>query len=97
MFRLAGGFRSDAYVDWATKHRLHVITGGAEHVERGGSIVGTMGHAFYAFVPPEEYFKDHPEYFEMDDRGRRKAERGQLCTTNPEVIEIVARQLRSTY
>ena len=97
VFRIAGGFRSEAYVDWATKHRLHVITQETEFPERGGSIVGTMGHAFYQFVPPEEYFEEHPEYFEMTDGGRRKSERGQLCTTNPEVVEIVARKVREYF
>jgi len=94
VFRIGGGFRSERYVDWATKHRLQVITPSVEHLERGGSIVGTMGHAFYEFVPPEEYFEEHPEYFEMDEAGNRKRERGQLCTTRPEVIDLVAAGVR---
>ena len=94
VFRIAGGFRSERYVDWATKQRLQVITPSVEHPERGGGIVGTMSHAFYEFVPPEEYFEEHPEYFEMDEAGSRKRERGQLCTTHPDVIEIVAREVR---
>ena len=94
VFRIAGGFKSECYVDWATKHRMQVITPSAQFPERGGSIVGTMGHAFYEFVPPEEHFEAHPEYFEMDESGDRKREKGQLCTTRPEVIELVAAGVR---
>jgi len=53
-----------------------------------------MGHAFYEFVPPEEYFDEHPEYFEMDEAGDRKRKEGQLCTTRPEVVEFVAAGVR---
>ena len=45
-------------------------------------------HTFLTLVPPERYFKSHPEYFSMIG-GRRRDGRTQLCCSNPEVIELV--------
>jgi len=61
-------------------------------------------HTFYNYVPPEEYFAEHPEYFSLVN-GKRIAptynwrdhtqqrnypgEQGQLCMTNPEVLDII--------
>ncbi|MBQ6471418.1 MAG: DUF4838 domain-containing protein, partial [Victivallales bacterium] len=54
-------------------------------------------HNFYAFVPPERYFQEHPEYFSMDRHGKRQANlhrRGtQLCLSNPEVTRIIEEKL----
>ncbi len=61
-------------------------------------------HTFYSYVPPEVYFKDHPEYFSLVN-GKRIAptydwrnhlnhrdhpgEQGQICMTHPEVLDIL--------
>ncbi|HVN82886.1 MAG TPA: DUF4838 domain-containing protein [Terriglobia bacterium] len=44
-------------------------------------------HTFYQMIPPAKYFKDHPEYFSLID-GKRRVEQGQLCLTNPEVLQL---------
>jgi len=64
---------------------------------------GLFVHSFYSLVPPEKYFKDHPEYYALVD-GERKAvlnlsgerwqEAAQLCLTNPDVVKIVVDELR---
>jgi hypothetical protein len=64
---------------------------------------GLFVHSFYSLVPPEKYFKDHPEYYALVD-GERKAvlnlsgerwqEAAQLCLTNPDLVEIVVDELR---
>lgn len=50
-------------------------------------------HTSFTYVPPEEYFDEHPEYFSLY-RGRRTYEQGpvsgQLCWTNEEVYEIIS-------
>ena len=51
----------------------------------GGGLVNC--HTFNTLVPPEKYFKDHPEYF-SEVNGRRLGERTQLCLTNPDVLAI---------
>ncbi len=50
-------------------------------------------HSFNSLVPPEKYFKDHPEYFSLID-GARRVERSQLCLTNPDVLRIAVAQVR---
>ena len=53
------------------------------------------GHAFGNWW--DKYGKDHPEYFGMDSSGRRGVDRlyrgrEKLCLSNPEVIEVIARE-----
>ncbi len=49
----------------------------------------TMGHhSFRYFLPPGEHFAAHPEWYALLD-GQRSPD-GQLCTSNPEVVERVA-------
>ena len=52
---------------------------------------GSWVHTFNNLVPPEIYFKDHPEYFAFRD-GQRKPT--QLCLTNPEVLKVTIQNLR---
>ena len=52
----------------------------------GGGLGGC--HTFHLILPPEKYFKDHPEYF-SEVNGRRTSARTQLCLTNPDVLRIV--------
>jgi len=69
------------WADWCRKNRL-------------GGLPADHGHAYYRLVPEETYFAEHPEYFSLVRYadGTDKRERGrQLCTSNPEVIEIAAR------
>ena len=46
-------------------------------------------HSFDDMFPPEEYFKDHPEYFGLQG-GKRVAGHvhTQLCLTNPDVLKL---------
>ena len=44
-------------------------------------------HTFFLYIRPDEYFEAHPEYFSLID-GERKADRTQLCLTNPELREL---------
>lgn len=55
-------------------------------------IWGMFVHTFSRLVPPEKYFKEHPEYF-SELNGIRVAD-GQLCLTNPDVLRITIEELR---
>ena len=44
-----------------------------------------------SLVPPEIYFKDHPEYYALRDGKRLPT---QLCLSNPEVVKVVIQNLR---
>ena len=54
-------------------------------------------HNFYSFLPPEQYFQEHPEYYSLDKQGKRQASphrRGtQLCLSNQEVTRIIGDKL----
>ncbi len=56
-------------------------------------------HTLCFYVDPDIYFKDHPEYFAMDESGKRvrprtKITAGCLCMTNPDVRRITLESLR---
>ncbi len=53
------------------------------HMDYGGLFV----HTHATLLPPEKYFKDHPEYFALNAAGQRYT--AQLCPTQPEVARIV--------
>jgi hypothetical protein len=47
----------------------------------------TFVHTAAMLLPPDKYFKTHPEYFALGEDGKRNTV--QLCPTNPDVIRIV--------
>lgn len=70
------------YSDW---HKL-------DHNEHGERPAwGSWVHTFNSLVPPEIYFKDHPEYYALRDGKRTPT---QLCLTNPDVLKITIQSLR---
>jgi hypothetical protein len=87
------------YMDW---HKLH------SHGGRGTSTSewGYWVHTFHNFLDPKEYGESNPEYFSFYD-GKRHAglvpswdgksvqPESQLCLSNPEVLEIVAKNLKA--
>ena len=70
------------YVDW---HKLN------HDAEGERPAWGTWVHTFNHLVPPEIYFRDHPEYYALRDGKRLPT---QLCLTNPEVVKVVIQNLR---
>ncbi|SEK91345.1 protein of unknown function [Olivibacter domesticus] len=60
------------YLDW---HKLH----------RFEDLWGVWGHSFFKFLPPETYFKAHPEYY-ASVNGKRQAT--QLCLSNAAVLQL---------
>ncbi|MBI4471982.1 MAG: DUF4838 domain-containing protein, partial [Acidobacteria bacterium] len=49
-------------------------------------------HTSYMYVPPEEYFEKHPEWFSLIN-GERSAKRAQLCLTNQQLREHMVHKL----
>jgi len=86
--------------DWLVKNRINVISGGGwpddlgedEFLScRGGAIGRWNTHSWLRRMPPADYLPTHPEYFALDEGARRASDRwGKLCTTNPEVIRLMA-------
>ncbi len=75
---------SQLYADW---HHLHTQ---ADRNERFGMYV----HTFAKLLPPERYYDEHPEWYSLNN-GRRMRD-GQLCLSNPQVLEALCRRLADT-
>jgi hypothetical protein len=50
-------------------------------------------HTFYMYIPPQTWFKSHPDWFSLLN-GKRTADGGQLCLTNKELRTEFARKLK---
>jgi hypothetical protein len=75
---------SQLYADW---HHLHTVA------DRD-SLFGMFVHTFKDLIPPARYFDAHPEWFSLNS-GRRGRD-GQLCLSNPAVLEELCRRLADT-
>lgn len=73
-------FYDSAYMDW---HKL----------DNHDDLFGLYVHTFRHFLPPEKYFKSHPEYYTLAPAGRIPD--NQLCLTNPDVFSIIVDGLRN--
>lgn len=96
-------FYNDVYdpefMDW---HKLHSFEGRGSDKTQWGYWV----HTFHTLLDPKEYGEAHPEYFSFY-KGERHAAlipnwdktgvqpESQLCLTNPDVLEIVCKNLKT--
>ncbi len=76
--------------DWAARNKSN---GNTERLdEKHGGKIRYGGsffvHTFAALIPPEEFFKSHPEYFSEVD-GKRLDGYAQVCVTNEEVKQLI--------
>lgn len=76
--------------DWAARNKSN---GNTERLdEKHGGKIRYGGsffvHTFATLVPPEEFFKSHPEYFSEVD-GKRLDGYAQVCVTNEEVKKLI--------
>jgi len=80
--------------DWAVRNKSN---GNSERLDakRGGKhVYQGFVHTFNWLIPPDKYFKDHPEWFSEID-GKRKHERAQLCLTNEEMRKELVKNLKA--
>ncbi len=93
--------RNDFYFEafdpiWAARNKMNgTLSFDTIHPQPGGTENYWSVHTFYRFMPPEEFYKDHPEYYSLID-GKRVYDRAQLCLTNPDVLKIVTERLKKT-
>jgi uncharacterized protein DUF4838/glycosyl hydrolase family 67 len=73
--------------DWCVRNKVNGSAAGLDASVGGRVQYYPWAHSFYQMIPPDKYFEDHPEYFSLID-GRRRANRGQLCLTNPDVLRL---------
>ncbi|HJN15142.1 MAG TPA: DUF4838 domain-containing protein [Armatimonadota bacterium] len=53
-----------------------------------------LGHSFYTYLPPEEHFEKHPEWYSLSTSGTRMRQHGQLCLTNTAMRKAVVGRMR---
>ena len=78
---------------WAARNKANGFRAGGGERQGGRHVYEGFVHTFYKLIPPERYFKDHPEWFSEVD-GRRTAENAQLCLTNEEMRRELVRNLK---
>lgn len=88
--------RNDFYYEafdpiWAARNRVNGAMGFRQ--QPGGLECYWSVHTFYPLMPPEEFFKDHPEYYSLLD-GKRTADHAQLCLANPDVLRIITERIK---
>lgn len=85
--------------DWALRQKMNVA------VAVGDRPVGIRWqwsfHTHFRLIPPERYYDEHPEWFALLGGKRRRPVPGrqgqQLCTSNPELIEEMARRVIAAF
>jgi hypothetical protein len=89
--------RNDFYFEafdpiWAARNRSNGVM---SYREQPGGVEGYWSvHTFNYFLPPEEFFADHPEYYSLID-GKRSVDHAQLCLTNPDVLNIMRERVKN--
>ncbi len=78
---------------WAARNKANGIRSGGSDAYGGRQLYEGFVHTFYPLIPPETYFKDHPEWFSEVD-GKRTAEDAQLCLTNEDMRRELVRNLK---
>lgn len=79
--------------DWSARNRVN--GSGQLDEDFGGRVSfgqGLFCHTVFTLLPPEKYFKDHPEYFAMVN-GKRTSD-SEICYTNDDAIAIMIDALR---
>jgi len=77
---------------WSARNKANGIRSGGNDLYGGRQVYEGFVHTFYSLIPPDRYFKDHPEWFSEID-GRRTGENAQLCLTNEEMRRELVKNL----
>jgi hypothetical protein len=78
---------------WSLRNRANAPSAAVPE-EQGGRVDydGMFVHTALKILPPDKYFKEHPEYFAQQADGKRTT--AQLCPTQPEVVKIAIDYVR---
>ncbi len=80
--------------DWAVRNKSNGNRPELDAKRGGKHTYQGFVHTFYPLIPPQTYFKDHPEWF-SEINGKRTVERGQLCLTNEEMRAELVKNLKA--
>jgi len=80
--------------DWAVRNKSNGHSPRLDEKRGGKHIYEGFVHTFYPLIPPDKYFKDHPEWF-SEIKGERTFEKAQLCLTNEEMRKELVKNLKA--
>ncbi|MCG2661675.1 MAG: DUF4838 domain-containing protein [Kiritimatiellae bacterium] len=91
--------------DWMVRNKMQIqwacLSQNEKKLTERGALYYRGGHALPYLVPQDKYFKEHPEYYALANGKRRSPREGgkcyQLCTSNPDVIDICAAGIIKNY
>ena len=78
---------------WSAWNKANGIMAGGDATCGGRHVYEGFVHTFYVLIPPDTYFRDHPEWFSEID-GKRTADKAQLCLTNEEMRQELVKNLK---
>ncbi len=78
---------------WAARNLSNSQNAHLDDAHGGAVRYDGFVHTFYPMMPPEKYSAAHPEYYALVN-GKRIFEDAQLCTTNPEVRDLIVDHIR---
>jgi hypothetical protein len=80
--------------DWAVRNKVNGQRPALDAKRGGKHIYEGFVHTFNRLIPPDKYFKDHPEWFSEID-GKRTFKRAQLCLTNEQMFQDLLENLEA--
>ncbi len=80
--------------DWAARNKCNGNRPRLDEKHGGKHTYEGFVHTFYHLIPPDKYFKDHPEWF-SEITGKRTHKRAQLCLTNEEMRKELVKNLKA--
>ncbi len=85
----------DAFdADWAVRNKANGQRPALDAKRGGKHIYEGFVHTFNRLIPPDTYFKDHPEWF-SEIKGKRTFQRAQLCLTNESMYQELLKNLKA--
>jgi hypothetical protein len=80
--------------DWAVRNKCNGNRPQLDEERGGHHTYQGFVHTFYPLIPPEKYFKEHPEWF-SEIKGKRTYKRAQLCLTNEQMRKELVKNLKA--
>ena len=84
--------------NWSRKIKSNGTAATSEFGNDANRYWGTWCHSVFTFVPPEEYFEEHPEFYAYIKGERRYEYNGsltQLCLTNPDIYPVIEANMQN--
>ena len=91
--------RHDPKLEYAASPSSTPLYDYANGIYGRGRYYSYGGHTYPKACPPSKYFKDHPEYFGLIGGKRIGSDEKNptLCISNPEVQELIVKELKSKF